>query len=207
MSQDKTKEEINYSEILVMLAKHYKDTKERYFDRHMKTCSMSNPNRRELTVFEQAEWQSFPLVQGTKLQNIVEKIATEPDFALPLQHQLTQAKGEIERLKEDNEQYAEEHEKSCNVTHNLHLLANDKRAEVIKLQSLLTQKDKEIAELKESENDFVLACNDYSDEVKELKKEIEALREGIESVIEKSAIQWINNDLTKLLNPSNEKGV
>jgi len=73
-----------------------------------------------------------------------------------LQSQLEEAKGEIERLKEDNEQYAEEHEKSCNVTHNLHLLANDKRAEVIKLQSLLTQKDKEIAELKEI---VILLCD------------------------------------------------
>ena len=82
---EKETDKIDFKSILVMLAKHYIDCKERYFDRHMKTVSVSNPNRRELTVFEQSEWMSFPLIQGTKLQDVVKNISENNfEHLLPL---------------------------------------------------------------------------------------------------------------------------
>ncbi len=59
------------------LAGCYELTKEVYFDKHMKTCSVSNPDRRELTESEQREWQRFPMIQGTALQHIVSDMAKE----------------------------------------------------------------------------------------------------------------------------------
>ena len=57
------------------LAQCYEQSKEVYFDKHMKTCSVGNPDRRDLTEAEQSEWQRFPMIQGTRLQNIVSEIA------------------------------------------------------------------------------------------------------------------------------------
>lgn len=59
--------------MLRVMARFYESCKETYFDKHLQTCSITNPDRRELTDAENSEWQRFPLVQGMKLQNIVEK--------------------------------------------------------------------------------------------------------------------------------------
>lgn len=61
--------------MLVFLAKCYTKSKETYFDVHLKTCSIANPDRRDLTEHEQNEVTRFPLVQGTVLQNIVDDIS------------------------------------------------------------------------------------------------------------------------------------
>ena len=61
--------------IICFLAGCYDKTKEIYFDKHMNTCSVSNPNRRDLTDAEQSEWQRFPMIQGTKLQHVISNIA------------------------------------------------------------------------------------------------------------------------------------
>ena len=61
--------------LVLFLAKNYEATKEMYFDSHLKTCSVSNPNRRDLTDDEQREWQRFPLIQGSRLQSIISQIA------------------------------------------------------------------------------------------------------------------------------------
>ena len=69
-------EYINELEWLVcFLARCYEKTKETYFDKHMVTCSVANQNRRDLTEAEQSEWQRFPMIQGSTLQNIVSDIA------------------------------------------------------------------------------------------------------------------------------------
>ncbi len=57
------------------LASCYEKAKETYFDKHMETSSVANPNRRDLTEAEQKEWQRFPLVQGLIVQDAVSKIA------------------------------------------------------------------------------------------------------------------------------------
>ena len=61
--------------IICFLAGCYDKTKEIYFDKHMNTCSVSNPNRRDLTDAEQSEWQRFPMIQGMKLQHVISDIA------------------------------------------------------------------------------------------------------------------------------------
>lgn len=61
--------------LVCFLARCYEKTKETYFDRHMETCSVANPNRRDLTEAEQSEWQRFPMIQGSRLQHIVSDIA------------------------------------------------------------------------------------------------------------------------------------
>lgn len=61
--------------MLRVMATFYQSCKETYFDKHFKTCSRANPDRRELTMVEHSEWQRFPLIQGTKLQHIVLTIA------------------------------------------------------------------------------------------------------------------------------------
>lgn len=67
---------INELEGLVcFLAQVYEKLKDTYFDAHMKTCSIDNPNRRDLTDAEQSEWQRFSLIQGGKLQNIISHFA------------------------------------------------------------------------------------------------------------------------------------
>ena len=67
---------INELEGLVcFLAQTYEKLKDTYFDAHMETCSIMNPNRRDLTENEQKEWQRFTLIQGSKLQNIVRHFA------------------------------------------------------------------------------------------------------------------------------------
>lgn len=106
-SAEEIQEIIDSEKLLIMLARHYQDTKERYFDRHMKTVSASNTNRRELTVFEQSEWQSFPLVQGTKLQILIEKIASGYNFTSILQKQLKEKEDQLTKSNEMNERLAE----------------------------------------------------------------------------------------------------
>jgi hypothetical protein len=61
--------------LVCFLAGCYEKTKETYFDKHMETCSVANPNRRDLTEAEQSEWQRFPMIQGSRLQHIVSDIA------------------------------------------------------------------------------------------------------------------------------------
>ena len=61
--------------VVCFLAQTYEKLKDTYFDAHMKTCSITNPNRRDLTDNEQKEWQRFTLIQGGKLQNIVRHFA------------------------------------------------------------------------------------------------------------------------------------
>ena len=61
--------------LICFLAGCYEKAKETYFDKHMETCSVANPNRRDLTDAEQSEWQRFPMIQGTRLQHIVSDIA------------------------------------------------------------------------------------------------------------------------------------
>lgn len=61
--------------LVCFLAECYEKTKETYFDKHMETCSVANPNRRDLTEAEQSEWQRFPMIQGSRLQHIVSDIA------------------------------------------------------------------------------------------------------------------------------------
>lgn len=63
--------------LVCFLAGSYEKTKETYFDKHMETCSVANPNRRDLTEAEQSEWQRFPMIQGSRLQHIVSDIAKE----------------------------------------------------------------------------------------------------------------------------------
>lgn len=60
--------------LVCFLAGCYEEAKKIYFDAHMNTSSVSNPNRRDLTEAEQSEWQRFPMIQGSVLQNIVSKI-------------------------------------------------------------------------------------------------------------------------------------
>lgn len=57
--------------LICFLAGCYEVNKITYFDQHLKTCSVSNPNRRELTDAEKSEYMRFPLIQGSRLQNIV----------------------------------------------------------------------------------------------------------------------------------------
>ena len=61
--------------IVCFLAGCYEKAKETYFDTHMKVCSNSNPERRELTECEQKEWQKFPIIQGTRIKTIVSEIS------------------------------------------------------------------------------------------------------------------------------------
>ena len=61
--------------IVCFLAQTYEKLKDTYFDSHMKTCDITNPNRRNLTEAEHKEWQRFTLIQGSKLQNIVRHFA------------------------------------------------------------------------------------------------------------------------------------
>jgi len=61
--------------LVCFLAGCYEKTKETYFDKHMYTCSVTNPNRRNLSEAEQSEWQRFPMIQGSILQHIVSDIA------------------------------------------------------------------------------------------------------------------------------------
>jgi hypothetical protein len=61
--------------LVCFLAGCYEKTKETYFDKHMETCSVANPNRRDLTEAEKSEWQRFPMIQGSRLQHIVSDIA------------------------------------------------------------------------------------------------------------------------------------
>jgi hypothetical protein len=61
--------------IVCFLAQTYQQLKETYFTSHMKTCDITNPNRRDLTENEHKEWQKFTLIQGGKLQNIVKHFA------------------------------------------------------------------------------------------------------------------------------------
>lgn len=61
--------------LVCFLAGCYEKAKETYFDNHMATCSVANPNRRDLTEAEQNEWQRFPMIQGSILQHIVSDIA------------------------------------------------------------------------------------------------------------------------------------
>jgi septum formation inhibitor MinC len=61
--------------IACFLAGCYEKAKETYFDKHMETCSRANPDRRELTKAEQNEWQRFPMIQGTRLQQVISTIA------------------------------------------------------------------------------------------------------------------------------------
>ena len=61
--------------LVCFLAGCYEKTKETYFDKHMETCSVANPNRRDLTESEQSEWQRFPMIQGLRLQHIISDIA------------------------------------------------------------------------------------------------------------------------------------
>ena len=67
--------------LLCFIAGCYEKAKETYFDKHMETCSVSNLSRRELTDAEQSEWQRFPMVQGTVLQNAVSKISVSKKTA------------------------------------------------------------------------------------------------------------------------------
>ncbi len=60
--------------LVCFLAGCYEKTKETYFDKHMETCSITNPNRRDLTEAEEREWQRFPMIQGTRLQHVVSNI-------------------------------------------------------------------------------------------------------------------------------------
>jgi hypothetical protein len=61
--------------LICFLARCYEKTKETYFDKHLHTCSVANPDRRDLTDAEQSEWQRFPMIQGTRFQNIITAIA------------------------------------------------------------------------------------------------------------------------------------
>ena len=79
--------------LVCFLAGCYEKTKETYFDKHMETCSVANPNRRDLTESEQSEWQRFPMIQGAKLQNIISIIA-KIDKPTPIDIQ-----GLLERFK------------------------------------------------------------------------------------------------------------
>lgn len=67
--------------LVCFLARCYEKTKQVYFEKHLETCSVANPERRDLTDVEKSELHRFPLVQGTKLQQIVTDIsnANKPD--------------------------------------------------------------------------------------------------------------------------------
>jgi chromosome segregation ATPase len=118
-----------------------------------------------------------------------------------LQHQLTQAKGEIERIMEDNN-------KEQQAIYKMYVEERDKSTS---LQSLLTQKDKEIEavtkqlEETQSDRDNLRLINI------DLQGEIEALRVGVNWVLTQY-IDHVNDSdeitepLESLLNPSNEKG-
>lgn len=61
--------------VVCFLAKCYEKAKNTYFDTHLETCSLSNPNRRDLSESEMSEWQRFPLIQGSRLQDMVSDFA------------------------------------------------------------------------------------------------------------------------------------
>ena len=61
--------------LVCFLAACYEKTLEVYHDTHLKTCSVANPERRELTDCEKSEYRRFPLIQGFRLQRIVSDIS------------------------------------------------------------------------------------------------------------------------------------
>ena len=60
--------------IINILAKSYETNADTFFYQHLKTCSNSNPNRRDLTKCEESEISRFSLFEG-RLQNIIKKFA------------------------------------------------------------------------------------------------------------------------------------
>jgi len=62
--------------ITCFLAGCYEKAKETYVDRHLNTCSASNPGRRELSDSELDELSRFPMIQGSRLQAMVKNIAS-----------------------------------------------------------------------------------------------------------------------------------
>jgi len=104
------------------------------------------------------------------------------------EHQLTQAKGEIERLKQELiDSASDDH-------YNYIVGCNN---EINRLESLLTQKDKENERL-EKLNAFDVA--QLSDKIREQQKENEGLRAELKSY------NAMKDCWKSLLNPSNEKG-
>lgn len=67
------------SSLVIFLSKAYIDSKDEYYDKHLHTCSFSNPNRRELTDVENDEIMRFPLIQSIPM-NIEVKRASQLDF-------------------------------------------------------------------------------------------------------------------------------
>lgn len=61
--------------LVCFLSTCYEKTLEVYHDTHLKTCSVANPERRELTDCEKSEYRRFPLIQGFRLQRIVSDIS------------------------------------------------------------------------------------------------------------------------------------
>jgi hypothetical protein len=61
--------------LVCFLARCYEKTLEVYHDTHLKTCSVANPERRELTDCEKSEYRRFPLIQGFRLQRIISDIS------------------------------------------------------------------------------------------------------------------------------------
>ena len=61
--------------LVCFLAGCYGKAKETYFDKHMNTCSVENPNRRDLADAEKSELLRFPLIQGIALQHTISDIA------------------------------------------------------------------------------------------------------------------------------------
>jgi hypothetical protein len=61
--------------LVCFLAGCYQKTLEVYHETHLKTCSVANPERRELTACEESEYRRFPLIQGFILQRIVSDIS------------------------------------------------------------------------------------------------------------------------------------
>lgn len=72
------KEYIKDLEFMVsFLADSYQVLADRYFYKHMKTASITNPDRRDLTESEKKEWMTFPLIQGHRMQSIVKKLSEQ----------------------------------------------------------------------------------------------------------------------------------
>jgi len=115
------------------------------------------------------------------------------------QHELSESKGEIERLDKDNDVLHESNFNSC--------------TEIDALKSKLSEKDKEIEALRETIEQQSELIKHKSQQTFTLYEENNALREGISGInnklkrLDPFSFTLPITLIESLLNPSNEKGV
>ena len=61
--------------LVCFLSRTYEKLKNTYWLDHLKTCAIDNPERRDLTECEKNELNRFSLIQGSRLQKIVQQFA------------------------------------------------------------------------------------------------------------------------------------